>query len=171
MLDPKGEYTVYPPQPGSPGGPCAGQCHHIKCNQMRRAAAELCQHCKEPVGYDNLEWLGPAGGYASWPDHATCHDAALQQQALKEAAAEAAKQHPPVEQPHPWPHAGSDWRYTLGKPARCRHCARYPGRACIYDDWVPDEKPGVWRSPRCGHRIHDMLMQIVRDDVEQPQGA
>jgi hypothetical protein len=81
---------------------------------------------------------------------------------------------PPADPPNPWPHAGSEWRYSLGQRARCRHCVRqFPQADPIHADWVPDEQPGIWKCPE-GHRLADHFMQIVREETqpqEQPEGA
>jgi len=41
------------PSPGTELGPCEGECQHTDCAATRRDAAEVCQFCGEPIGYEN----------------------------------------------------------------------------------------------------------------------
>lgn len=54
------------PEPGSEYGPCDrdADCQHIDCVATRDAAAEACQICGKPIGYNTR--------YYSGPKHARC---------------------------------------------------------------------------------------------------
>lgn len=39
-------------KPGTDFGPCEGDCKHLDCAETRKVAKELCDICKEPIGYD-----------------------------------------------------------------------------------------------------------------------
>lgn len=43
--------TGWIPNPGEPLGPCAFECHHADCLEIRVCASMPCSHCQKPIGY------------------------------------------------------------------------------------------------------------------------
>jgi hypothetical protein len=39
------------PKPGTPLGPCKGQCPHTDCHMTRTMAESTCTVCCKPIGY------------------------------------------------------------------------------------------------------------------------
>lgn len=63
------------PPPGSEYGPCETECKHTDCAATRREAAEVCDECHKPIGYDRrffIENPWPAG--ASVPHRSYVHE-------------------------------------------------------------------------------------------------
>lgn len=42
----------YLPKPGTPHGPCEGECQHKDCAATRRMAASKCTICRKRIGYE-----------------------------------------------------------------------------------------------------------------------
>jgi hypothetical protein len=40
------------PAPGTEYGPCLKPCSHVGCAMMHNRAAELCNYCGKPIGYE-----------------------------------------------------------------------------------------------------------------------
>jgi hypothetical protein len=57
FIDHTAESVIYPPEPGTPGGPCVEPCHHIDCKIMRQEAEKLCPVCGKPLGYGGVRLL------------------------------------------------------------------------------------------------------------------
>lgn len=69
------------PRPGTPLGPCAGECAHKDCAAGRRLAAAICPHCKKPIGYDvPFYHLGPGKDDFG---HAVCVEVAIEEERSK----------------------------------------------------------------------------------------
>lgn len=49
--------AIYPLEPGSKYGPCAGTCSHTDCAEQRADAAKICQICGAPIGYGNRTYM------------------------------------------------------------------------------------------------------------------
>lgn len=61
--------------PGTEYGPCETECRHTDCAASRREAAEVCDECHEPIGYERrffIENPWPAG--ASVPSKRYVHE-------------------------------------------------------------------------------------------------
>lgn len=60
--------------PGTEVGPCEEPCQHTDCAASRRQAAEPCEWCGEPIGFDRLfGYWGDEGR----PYHSGCLEKAL----------------------------------------------------------------------------------------------
>ena len=62
-------------RPGTPTGPCEGCCEHTDCDAHRRAAAQVCPECLEPIGYDRPMMFGEIVEEGLW--HTECLQKAL----------------------------------------------------------------------------------------------
>lgn len=47
------------PKPGTPLGPCDGECEHIDCAATREQAASACRLCHAEIGYDTRFYIDP----------------------------------------------------------------------------------------------------------------
>ena len=44
--------SIFVSKPGTEFGPCADECNHTDCAELRSMAEALCKYCKKPVGYN-----------------------------------------------------------------------------------------------------------------------
>lgn len=66
------------PAPGTLHGPCAEECAHTVCHEIRRWAEDECYLCGDPIGYDRTFYRvgGPGDTPTRWA-HATCFEQAV----------------------------------------------------------------------------------------------